>query len=627
MNDYPLDYPLIEDHGLIGDLQTAALVTTHGTIDWFCCPRFDSPSIFGALLDREKGGYFRVAPADKTYTSKQLYFPDTAVLVTRFMTEAGAGEVIDFMPVTGTTATNRHRLVRLLRCVRGSITFEVDIVPRFDYGRAPHELHVTENGGVFVADGMELTLHAIREPEDVRLVTDVTGDRDVHAKLTLQAGQERGIVIESFADGPPREIGHAEFQQLFEDTVGYWRGWLGQSRYSGRWREAVERSAITLKLMTYAPSGALVAAPTTGLPEQLGGERNWDYRFTWIRDASFSVYALLGLGFTEEATAFMVWLHDRVQEKAGNSGDTGPLNIMYRVDGSSDLVEETLGHWEGYQGSSPVRIGNGAADQLQLDIYGEAMDSIFFAHERGLQVGYTGWKSLHTIVDWLCDNWDQAEEGLWETRGGRQHFTYGRVMSWVAFDRALRLAAASGRPAALARWSGERDKIYQQVYERGWNAERKAFVQHYGSEVLDSSLLRMSTVGFITPSDPMWTSTLDAMDRELVSDSLVYRYNPEASPDGLRGSEGTFSLCTFIYVDALARAGRLDQSRLVLEKMLTYANHLGLYSEEIDLTGRQLGNFPQAFTHLAFIDTALTLDAALNRAGGKASPVPPADAA
>ncbi|MFE0040003.1 glycoside hydrolase family 15 protein [Streptomyces sp. NPDC059015] len=612
------DYPLIEDHGLIGDLQTAALVSTQGTIDWYCTPRFDSPSIFGSLLDSQKGGYFKVAPVDRTYATKQLYLPDTAVLVTRFMTEAGAGEVVDFMPVTGSTATQRHRLVRLLRCVRGSLTFKVDIVPRFDYGRSAHKLHYTERGAVFVADDLELTVHAVREPGDVRLAPLDLGDNDMHFTLTLEAGQERGVVLETFADGPPRHVHHAEFMQLFDDTVRFWRDWLSQSRYSGRWREAVERSAITLKLMTYAPSGAIVAAPTAGLPEQLGGERNWDYRFTWIRDASFSVYALLGLGFTDEAQAFIGWLRDRVHEKAGRDGDSGPLNIMYRVDGSSDLEEEILDDWEGYEGSSPVRIGNGAASQLQLDIYGEALDSIFFAHERGIQLDHRGWTSLRTLLDWLSDHWDQPDEGLWETRGGRKDFTYGRLMSWVAFDRALRLAAASGRPASLARWAGERDKLYDQVLTRGWNHQRQAFVQHYDSDVLDSSLVRMSTVGFITPDDPMWTSTLDAMDRELVNDSLVYRYNPEASPDGLAGSEGTFSLCTFMYVDALARAGRLNQSRLVLEKMLTYANHLGLYSEEIALTGRQLGNFPQAFTHLAFIDTAVTLDRELNRVRGEA---------
>ncbi|MFI1167967.1 glycoside hydrolase family 15 protein [Streptomyces sp. NPDC020801] len=609
------DYPLIENHGLLGDLQTAALVTTDGTVDWLCLPRFDSPSVFGALLDKDKGGHCTVRPMHAIHATKQLYFPDTAILVTRFMTEAGAGEVVDFMPVTGRTATPRHRLVRMVRCVRGSMTFEIGIAPRFDYGRKSHRLHIAEQGAVFAAEnGEELTVHPIREPDDERLV-DVLTDRgdDLHLSLTLQAGQQRGLVLESAAGGPPKQIRLAEYQELFDDTVRFWRSWLSQSQYSGRWRESLARSAITLKLMTYAPSGALVAAPTTALPEQLGGERNWDYRFTWIRDASFSVYALLGLGFTDEAKAFIDWLGDRVRERAGSDGDSGPLNIMYRVDGSSDLEEEILEHWEGYARSAPVRIGNGASTQLQLDVYGEAMDSIYFAHRHGIQVGHQGWTSLLTNLDWLVDHWDQAGEGLWETRGGRKHFTYGRVMSWVAFDRALRLAESNGRPGAVTRWSGERDAIYEQIMSKGWSEGRRAFVQHYGSDVLDSSLLRMSTVGFITPEDPLWTSALDAMEEELVSDSLVYRYNPEASPDGLRGSEGTFSLCTFMYVDALARAGRTERARLVFEKMMGYANHLGLYSEEIDPTGRQLGNFPQAFTHLALIDAALTLNDALDR--------------
>ncbi|MEV4946937.1 glycoside hydrolase family 15 protein [Streptomyces sp. NPDC053755] len=607
------DYPLIENHGLIGDLQTAALVGTDATIDWFCCPRFDSPSVFGALLDRREGGHFSVRPSVDSYSTKQLYHPDTAVLVTRFMTEAGAGEVVDFMPVTGTTATDRHRLVRMLRCVRGTMTFVGELAPRFDYGRQPHQVHLTPHGALFTSESMNLAVHPVREPGDDRLLSIVSADRDLRFTLTLEAGQQRGLVMESSPDGPPHEVRVEEFQQLFHETVRFWRSWLGQSTYSGRWREAVERSAITLKLMTYAPTGALVAAPTTALPEQLGGERNWDYRFTWIRDASFSVYALLGLGFKEEAAAFINWLHDRVKEEAGQGNGTGPLNIMYRVDGSTDLVEEELSHWEGYRGSAPVRIGNGAADQLQLDIYGEALDSIYFAHQRGIHLDHKGWTALHTLLDWLAGHWDQPGEGLWETRGGRKDFTYGRVMSWVAFDRALRIAYDDGRPAARGRWTTERDKLYEQVLARGWDPGKRAFVQHYGSDVLDSSLLRMPTVGFIMPEDPMWQTTLDAIDRELVSDSLVYRYNPEASPDGLSGSEGTFSLCTFMYVDALARAGRTDMARLVLEKMLTYANHLGLYSEEIDLTGRQLGNFPQAFTHLALIDAAITLDRTLNR--------------
>jgi len=600
----------IAEHALIGDLQTAALVTTDGSIDWFCFPRFDSPSVFGALLDDERGGHFRIRPADVAYTSKQMYLPDTAVLVTRFFTDSGLGQVVDFMPPAGATATDNHRIVRLVQCVRGQMTFAVDVAPRFDYGRHPHQLELVEHGAVFTSNGHRLTMHVVRESEDERLAQVSTQDGDAHATLSLVAGQTRGVVLESAADGPPREIRPAETRRLFEETVGYWRAWVAGSTYTGRWREDIQRSAITLKLMTYAPTGGIVAAPTAALPEQVGGERNWDYRYTWVRDASFSVHALLKLGMTGEAAQLGLWLGDRIRERIGS--DSGPLNIMYRIDGSSDLKEDVLDNWRGYRGSAPVRVGNGAAEQLQLDIYGEALDSIFAGVRAGLPLAQQGWTAISRVLDWLAENWDQPEEGIWETRGGRQAFTYGRVMCWVAFDRGIRLALEHGKPAPLDRWTAERDQIYRQVMERGFHKSRQAFVQHYDTDVLDSSLLRMPTVGMIDGRDPLWLSTLEAMDGELVTDSLVYRYDPEASPDGLRGSEGTFSLCTFAYVDALTRAGRLDEARTAFEKMLTYGNHVGLYSEEIALTGEQIGNFPQAFTHLSLIDAAITLDAALD---------------
>jgi GH15 family glucan-1,4-alpha-glucosidase len=548
----------------------------------------------------------------EVFTSKQLYFPDTAVLVTRFMTEAGVGEVVDFMPATtGTVASTRHRLVRMLRCVRGQMTFAVDIAPRFDYGRESHDTHVADDGVVFQGKQTAMTVNLVKEPEDERLArARVDENGDVHAELTLHGGQMRGLVLETGTAGPVRQVRVAEAWRLFDETVRFWESWLAQSTYTGRWREELNRSAITLKLMTYAPSGGLVAAPTAGLPEQVGGERNWDYRYTWVRDASFSVYALLGMGFTGEAAALGRWMRDRIEERAGD-GRT-PLNIMYRIDGSSDLTEEVLEHWEGYRGSSPVRIGNGAAEQLQLDIYGEALDSFHFADQHGLQAGHRGWLSICTLLDWVADNWDQPEEGIWETRGGRHDFTYGRLMNWVALDRGIRLATSHGRPGSIDTWRRQRDAIYSQVMERGWSPRRQAFVQHYDTEVLDSSLLRMSKVGFIAPNDPMWASTLAAMDDELVTDSLVYRYDPAASPDGLRGSEGTFSLCTFAYVESLARAGQLEKARVTFEKMLTYANHVGLFSEEIALTGEQIGNFPQAFTHLALVDAAITLDRQLD---------------
>ena len=605
-------YPLIADHGLIGNMQTAALVATDGTIDWFCAPRFDSPSIFGCLLDHDRGGHLRTRPTVDVFTQQQLYYPDTAILVTRFLTEAGVGEVIDFMPVANSAvASGQQRLVRMIRCVRGEMTFTVDIAPRFDYGRESHETHVSEDGVIFQGARNALSVSIVREPEDARLARIQLLSEDLQVELTLSAGQARGLVLETGEARPPRPVRVSEVWELFDDTVRFWRSWLAQSTYVGRWRETLQRSAITLKLMTYAPSGGIVAAPTAALPEQIGGERNWDYRYTWVRDASFSVYALLGMGFTEEAASLGLWLRDRVREQIGGEG--GPLNIMYRVDGSSDLSEEILPHWEGYQGSSPVRIGNGAADQLQLDIYGEAIDSLYFADQHGLEAGHPGWRRVCDLLGWLTDNWNQPEEGIWETRGGRQDFTYGRLMSWVALDRGIRLANSHGRPAPLDRWRTERDAIYDQIMTAGWSEARQAFVQHYKTDVLDSSLLRMSSVGFISPRDPMWISTLDAMDRELVTDSLVYRYDPAASPDGLRGSEGTFSLCTFMYADSLARAGQLEKARNTFEKMLTYANHVGLFSEEIALTGEQIGNFPQAFTHLALIDAGLILDRKLDR--------------
>jgi GH15 family glucan-1,4-alpha-glucosidase len=607
-------YPNISDHGIIGDLQTAALVTNDGTVDFFCCPRFDSPSVFASLLDAERGGYFSIRPAAEGYVTRQLYFPNTAMLITRFMTPDGVGEVLDFMPVIEGAPTDQHRLVRHLRVARGTMQFELEIQPRFDYGRAGHTIEAHEAGAVFRADGgMHLTVHTAGRPPKVAgggAVTERVGD-GLRATFTLREGESgRGVVLESMG-GTPRPIDAAELDQMADDTAAYWKAWLGRSTYTGRWREMVDRSAITLKLLTYEPTGAPVAAATFGLPEQAGGERNWDYRFTWVRDGSLSLHALAGLGYLEEAGRFGQWLRDRVAEHVGEA--SGPLKIMYRVDGSSDLTEESLDHFEGWRGSKPVRIGNGAADQLQLDIYGEAMDALFAGTEHGLPIAHQGWQELTKIVDWVADHWDQPDEGVWETRGGRKDFTYGRFQCWVALDRAIRMAEHTGRPANVAKWVIERDRLYNQIMDRGWNPKAGAFTQHYGTEVLDSSLLLMPLEGFVSPLDPMWLSTLRAIDRELVSDSLVYRYNPAASPDGLHGDEGTFSLCTFLYVDALARAGRLDEAALTFEKMQTYGNHLGLFSEEIGPTGEQLGNFPQAFTHLSLINAAITLNAQLDR--------------
>jgi GH15 family glucan-1,4-alpha-glucosidase len=595
-----IGYLPIADHGLIGDLHSVALVGTNGTIDWYCCPSFDSPSVFGSILDARRGGCYCLAPTGRSWTSKQLYFPDTAVLITRFLTPDGVGEVEDFMPVAhGIAGQHRQRLVRRVLAVRGQVGFELDCSPRFDYGRAEHAVERHEHGVLFRSPDCTLAL-ATETP--LQIV-----DGAARASFSLSQGESATFVLEHVVgDYDPRDHSVAQTRELADQTVAYWRRWLSQSRYAGRWREMVHRSALTLKLLTYQPTGAIVAAATTSLPEQIGGERNWDYRYTWIRDAAFSLFALLRLGFTEEAEAFMCWLTERFRDC--RIGESGPLQIMYGIDGRTELTEQLLTHLEGYRGSSPVRIGNGAAGQLQLDIYGALIDSAYLYNKYGTPLYHDTWLDLARIIEWLSEHWDQRDEGIWETRGGRQNFTHSRLMCWVALERAVRIARQRGLPGDISSWMSARDDIYRQILSQGWHEPRRAFVQHYDTELLDASLLLMPLVKFISPTDPRWLATLDEISRELVSDSLVSRYNPEASPDGLRGREGTFSMCTFWYVEALARAGRMDEARLVFEKMLTYANHLGLYAEEIGPTGEQLGNFPQAFTHLALISAATNLD-------------------
>ncbi|MFB7172475.1 glycoside hydrolase family 15 protein [Streptomyces sp. NPDC056254] len=608
-------YPPIADHGMVGDLQTAALVSSQGTVDWWCTPRFDSPSVFASLLDSERGGYCRLSADlahDPAAVVRQLYQADTAVLVTRYMGPGGVGEVADFMvPLDTTTPTQRHRLIRVVRVVRGSLDFELECRPRFDYGRAPHTFEQTDaRTVVFRGPGTRLHLQAAGVSGPLELRRD--GD-DATARFTLTAGNVAAVVLTSDADDAPAPppLSAEEISAELQACRTFWHGWLRSCTYRGRWRDIVHRSAITLKLLTYAPTGAPIAALTMGLPEQVGGERNWDYRFTWIRDASLSVRALIDLGFVGEAAAFRRWLLDRLA--AGGTASGEPLQIMYRIDGEPQLTEVVLDHLEGYAGSRPVRAGNAAADQIQLDIYGEASDALAQTRDMG---GIKGWQAYAGVLDWLADHWDRPDEGIWETRGGRQDFTFSRLMTWVAFERGIRLATTFARPADTDRWREVRDAVFAQIVERGWNADKQAFVQHYDTDVLDASLLLMPRVGFLSPTDPLWLGTLEAMDRELVSDSLVYRYNPEASPDGLRGSEGTFNLCSFLYVEALARAGKPQQARYAFDKMLTYANHVGLFAEEIGPSGEQLGNFPQAFTHLALIAAALALDEQLDRQEG-----------
>ena len=602
-------YPLIADHGLVGDLQTAALVSDTGVVDWFASPRFDSPSVFASLLDHTKGGYFKLAPAHPEAKAKQLYYPDSGVLITRFTSPEGVCELVDWMPaLTSPAPTDQHTLYRGVRVVRGSARMVMECRPRFDYARAKHEMHLDGQDAVFRSHAGTGYMQARNFP--------VTRDGDdLRGDALLHAGDMAGFAFTVCPPGgeAPEPKTTEDIMECAWETIDFWQKWVRGSTYQGRWPGPVNRSAITLKLLTYHPTGAPVAAATMGLPEQIGGERNWDYRYTWVRDGSLSVRALLDLGFTEEAEKFVHWIGDRLRDREGKGGE--PLQIMYRVDGDPDIPEVVLDHLEGYRGSAPVRLGNAASNQLQLDIYGEA----FYAMSEGRQVlpstGYSSWKMLAGTLDWLTDSWNRPDEGIWETRGGRQDFTYSRVMSWVAFDRGISLATEFSRPADLDRWGRERDTILEQIMAEGWDPKQQALVQHYGEDaVLDASLLLIPCVGLLPPRDPAWISTLDAIDKVLVSDSLVYRYDPAASPDGLRGSEGTFSLCSFLYVDALAQAGRLRDARYAFEKMLTYANHVGLFSEEIGPTGEQLGNFPQAFTHLALIMAATALDNALDEA-------------
>jgi len=604
-----MTYRPIQEYGLIGDMHSAALVGTDGSIDWLCFPHFDSPSVFAAILDDEKGGRFKISPATEGAAYKQLYWPDTNVLVTRFFSPEGVGEVIDYMPVgTSENGDGHHQLIRRVRVVRGEMAFRMECSPAFDYAREGHETEISPEGACFRSSGISLGL-ATHTPLDENAGAAV-------AEFSLGEGEAAVFVLREIERGGGCGVSFSEEEEdeHFRRTVEYWRRWLSQCTYTGRWREVVHRSALVLKLLTFEPTGAIVAAPTMGLPEGIGGERNWDYRYTWIRDAAFTLYGLLRIGFTQEARAFMGWIEARCQ----SSGSDGSLQLMYGLDGRKDLTETTLDHLDGYRGSRPVRLGNGAYDQLQLDIYGELMDAVYLYNKHGDPISYDLWTRLRGLINWVCDNWRREDEGIWEVRGGRRHFVYSKLMCWVALDRGLRLASKRSFPADRTRWLEVRDEIYEEIMDRGWSEEREAFVQAYDDDTLDASNLIMPLVFFLSPNDPRMLKTLDATNRPpaeggLVANSLVYRYDVEKSTDGLAGEEGTFSLCTFWLVEALTRAGRVDEARLIFEQMLGYANHLGLYAEEIGHSGEALGNFPQAFTHLTLISAAFNLDRALGK--------------
>jgi len=611
-----MPYQPIENYGLIGNMRTSALIGMDGSIDWFCFPHFDSPSIFASILDTQKGGWFKIAPATASAKHKQFYWPDTNVLVTRFLSPRGVGQVIDFMPVgLKENELGYHGIIRRVQSIRGSIKFRLECVPAFNYARDAHTTTLLTDGACFEANGLSLRLGSTTPLQ--------YEGQGVIAEFEIPEGHELSFSLQEVARGNACSVAVSQEQAetLFRQTVEYWRRWLSKCTYRGRWREMVQRSALTLKLLTFEPTGAIVAAPTCSLPEGMGGSRNWDYRYTWLRDAAFTLYGLLRIGFTDEAEKFMHWLEARCHELKTD----GSLQIMYGIDGRHALPEEILSHLEGYQQSYPVRVGNGAYDQLQLDIYGELMDSVYLYNKYGSPISYDLWKHLRRLINWVCDNWQRPDEGVWEVRGGKQHFLYSKLMCWVALDRGLRLADKRSFPADRDRWLKVRDHIYEEIMTEGWSETRRAFVQRYGCETLDAANLMMPLVFFVSPTDPRMLSTLDAINQPpekggLVANALVYRYNINETADGLDGEEGTFNICTFWLVEALTRAGhgdrvRLDQARLMFEQMLGYANHLGLYAEETGHHGEALGNFPQAFTHLALISAAFNLDRALGTRG------------
>lgn len=602
-----MSYKPIEDYGIIGDLHTVALVGIDGSIDWCCLPHFDSPSVFAAILDDARGGYFKIAAVSPVRT-KQLYLPETNVLITRFFSSEGIAEVIDFMPIEPRSLEgkrpNYHQIIRRVSTVAGNMRFRLECFPAFDYARERHEIRSYPPGVAFVSPSFSLGLVS-------PIPLTIQGDGAV-ADFSLPRGKSATFYLRQVDQGSEANvlIPEEDGSTAFYHTVNFWKGWLSQCTYRGRWREMVQRSALVLKLLTYAPSGAIVAAPTTSLPEEVGGVRNWDYRYCWIRDASFTLYGLMRLGFNKEAEMFMGWLEQRCHEL----GRDGSLQPVYSIEGNHDIPESRLDHLDGYYGSKPVCIGNAAYRQSQLDIYGELMDSVYLYNKYGAPISYDLWRKLERLLDYVCDYWREPDRGIWEVRGEKRHFVYSKLMCWVALDRGLRLAAKRSFPADHERWLRIRDEIYREIMDRAWDQKVDAFVQSYGSDRMDASNLLMPLVFFVSPTDPRMLRTINRIQQRLSLDSLVHRYDIREgnSPDGLPGREGAFSICSFWLVEALARAGQVDEARLMFEKMLGYANHVGLYAEEIGHCGEALGNFPQAFTHLGLISAAFNLDRVLS---------------
>jgi GH15 family glucan-1,4-alpha-glucosidase len=603
--DIEARYPAIESHGVIGDMQTVALFARDGRIPFLCLPEFDSPTVFASLLDADAGGFLDVVPRLDQPRYKQMYLPDTNVLLTRVLSDGGVCEISDFMPIPAKPAPSR--IIRRVKAVRGSFEVDLHCAPRLGYGALGHSVRIKANEAIFTADDDSLKL---------RFATQVPlrkkGDGAV-ARLSIRAGESVAMVVEQLADGIPAfTLDRVHVARAFKQTVNFWRAWIGKSMYVGRWQDEVDRSALALKLLQSRRTGGILAAPTFGLPTSIGGVRNWDYRYIWVRDSAFAIYALLRLGLTEEAEGFTRWVEARCAE----TEHPGQLQPIYALDGRSKLPELSLEHLDGYRRSRPVRIGNRASEQLQLDIYGELIDALYLFDKYKEHPSHALWQRIAEMVEWLSANWERPDEGIWEVRGGPQHFLYSRVMCWVAVDRALRIAERRSFPAPIDKWRDVRNAIYQDIFDNFWDDRLQAFVGIRGTDVIDAACLIMPLVHFISPSDPRWVSTLRRVEESLMDDSLVYRYDTRtASFDPLGGNEGTFSICSFWYVECLSRAGDLQRARLTFEKLLGYANHVGLLSEQIGPRGEHLGNFPQGLTHIALISAAFDLNRRLTKEG------------
>jgi GH15 family glucan-1,4-alpha-glucosidase len=592
------NYLPIEDYGIIGNLQTVALVSLNASIDYCCFPRFDSPSIFCKLLDAKRGGHFSITPQMSDPVSKQLYLPDTNVLVTRFFSDEGIAEIIDYMPVEENGA-----IVRRVSTIRGKLSYQLRCAPRFNYASAKHTTEKKEDGFLFVPENTEQPQLLLRC--EVNLQVD---GQDVSGSFSLKEDDVVCFVLAAY--NGKKEHPKDFLERTYQPTVHYWQGWIAQSNYEGHWEEVVRRSALTLKLLISRKYGSMVAAPTFSLPESVGQERNWDYRFTWIRDAAFTMHAFLQLGFLSEAQSFLDWVKEQSTKEN--------LQLMFCIDGNTQLDEHCLDYLEGYKCSKPVRIGNDAHKQAQMDIYGELLETIYIFVKHGGDITYEYWKIIQGYIELVINNWREADHSIWEVRGEKKEFLFSRMMCWVALDRAIKIGDLFSYPYDFLKWPTVRNEIYEDVYNNFWSEKKQAFVQSKGSENLDASALLMPILNMISPHAERWRKTMDAIDKELRSDVLVYRYREQQDEiDGLKGKEGTFTMCSFWFVECLMLCGQTERAKENFEKMLGYANHLGLYAEQIGMKGEHLGNFPQAFTHLALISAAIELSGGKQRSTGQ----------